>query len=83
MTTSDCSRWAARNAAYPRSVCGVAAMKRFESKAWCVLTRSTPSRPMAAKSAGTAGRMAMAELADAPALPNAATGEASRRRTVR
>src|SRR4051794_16068944 len=46
-----------RNEPYACSVPAVAAMKRSGSKSWCVRTRSAPSRPMASRSAGTAGRM--------------------------
>src|SRR6476659_6212150 len=46
-----------RNEPYPCSVCGVAAMKRSGSSSWCIRTRSAPSRPMALRSAGAAGRM--------------------------
>src|ERR1044071_5809353 len=39
-------------------------MKRSGSKPWCIRTRSAPSRPMASRSAGAAGRVGRAGISD-------------------
>src|SRR5947199_5782659 len=62
MMTFGSSSCVPRNEPYPCSVCGVAAMKRSGSSSWCIRTRSAPSRPMALRSAGAAGRMGTAGM---------------------
>src|SRR5438034_6249127 len=49
---------------YALSVPEVAAMKRCGSRSWCRRTRSAPSRPMAAVSAGFAARMPTASTSE-------------------
>src|SRR6185312_758772 len=68
MTMFGLASCAPRNEPYPCSVCGVAAMKRSGSKSWCTRTRSAPSRPMAWRSAGAAGRMETAGRLKLPLL---------------